>query len=92
MADDDTLDGGTVLPGFQLRVDSLFDPVAPRELGHSVPRGFRIRSLIFGILRLPNAEMGSFGAFGLRPVVREYAIVTTRRGVHPGKWVRLADY
>ena len=29
LADDDTLDGGTVLPGFQLRVDSLFDPVAP---------------------------------------------------------------
>jgi Uma2 family endonuclease len=26
---DDTLDGGTVLPGFQLRVDSLFDPIAP---------------------------------------------------------------
>jgi Uma2 family endonuclease len=25
----DTLDGGTVLPGFQLRVESLFDPVAP---------------------------------------------------------------
>jgi Uma2 family endonuclease len=29
LANDDTLDGGTVLPGFQLRVDSLFDPIAP---------------------------------------------------------------
>jgi Uma2 family endonuclease len=29
LATDDTLDGGTVLPGFQLRADSLFDPVAP---------------------------------------------------------------
>jgi Uma2 family endonuclease len=26
---DDALDGGTVLPGFQLRLDRLFDPVAP---------------------------------------------------------------
>jgi Uma2 family endonuclease len=26
---DDTLDGGTVLPGFQLRLDRLFDPIAP---------------------------------------------------------------
>lgn len=29
LATDDTLDGGIVLPGFQLRVDSLFDPIAP---------------------------------------------------------------
>ena len=29
LAADDTLDGGAVLPGFQLRVDSLFDPITP---------------------------------------------------------------
>jgi Uma2 family endonuclease len=29
LATDDTLDGGAVLPGFQLRVDSLFDTIAP---------------------------------------------------------------
>jgi Uma2 family endonuclease len=30
---DDTLDGGTVLPGFQLRLDRLFDPIAPPSEG-----------------------------------------------------------
>jgi Uma2 family endonuclease len=29
LATDDTLEGGVVLPGFQLRVDSLFDPIGP---------------------------------------------------------------
>jgi Uma2 family endonuclease len=29
LATDDTLDGGAVLPGFQMRVDSLFDTIAP---------------------------------------------------------------
>ncbi len=29
MSGSDTLDGGTVLPGFQLRLDRLFDPIAP---------------------------------------------------------------
>jgi hypothetical protein len=33
LATDDTLDGGPVLPGFQLRVDSLFVPMAPANLG-----------------------------------------------------------
>jgi pantothenate kinase type III len=28
LATDDTLDGGAVLPGFQMRVDSLFDTIA----------------------------------------------------------------
>jgi hypothetical protein len=30
---DDTLDGGTVLPGFQLRLDRLFDPIVPPSEG-----------------------------------------------------------
>ena len=30
---DDTLDGGTILPGFQLRLDRLFDPIAPPTEG-----------------------------------------------------------
>jgi hypothetical protein len=29
LATNGTLDGGKVLPGFQLRVDSLFDPISP---------------------------------------------------------------
>jgi Uma2 family endonuclease len=29
----DTLDGGTVLPGFRLRLDRLFDPIAPTGEG-----------------------------------------------------------
>ena len=29
----DTLDGGTVLPGFQLRLDRLFDPIVPPNEG-----------------------------------------------------------
>lgn len=33
LTSDDTLDGGVVLPGFQLRLDRLFDPVVPTGNG-----------------------------------------------------------